>query len=618
MARLPTPGGDNNNWGSILNDYLSTAHNTDGSLRNIDISKVDGLSTVLSDKAPIATKLIAGNGLTGGGNLAIDRTFEVVEDSTIQKVTVGANGNVVGSRRQINLIAGAGVTVNANDNPTDNRVDITVSANVAASSNGALKRARNNIFNNSCSISSRFGTFGLGTSDGIATGINSVTTHKATTTAADLRVVWANWTSAGSNGADTDGTSNVNLTVRIEYPVGTFWPVSFNGISSVTTPKVMAPGATLVSDAVTALPVIPAGAIFYVHAYLTVTSGGRWINTHRPNSLPNSSWCTGEGYTTGTTETDMSGQALVNPGTTAMMPGPVAILADAVEPSHKTIVGLGDSIMQGSISNRGVGQQYLSVRLADQAGIFTIGRSGGTAAELTTARGKYRWPLFSTADVLVIGYGVNDLTASPTLASLQASLISIWQKAYGRAGKVYQTTITPWSSSTDNWTTVDGQTPRASDPTRIAFNDWLRAGAPMNALGQAVTVGTVGARIAGDAGHFLYGYLEIADSCETTRNSGLWKVPGNTFTADTTAGSPTLTNVNGDTRHYQRVINMSTNTASRVISGAGTSTVTLSQNASVTATGVTFVGVNTADGVHPDVAFDTEMGALIDVTDLLA
>lgn len=30
MARLPTPGGDNNQWGDILNEYLAQAHNTDG------------------------------------------------------------------------------------------------------------------------------------------------------------------------------------------------------------------------------------------------------------------------------------------------------------------------------------------------------------------------------------------------------------------------------------------------------------------------------------------------------------------------------------------------------------------------------------------------------------
>jgi len=31
---LPTPGGDSGSWGTILNTFLSTAHNTDGTIKN--------------------------------------------------------------------------------------------------------------------------------------------------------------------------------------------------------------------------------------------------------------------------------------------------------------------------------------------------------------------------------------------------------------------------------------------------------------------------------------------------------------------------------------------------------------------------------------------------------
>jgi hypothetical protein len=33
-ARLPTVGGDDGNWGQILNDFLSQSHNADGSIRS--------------------------------------------------------------------------------------------------------------------------------------------------------------------------------------------------------------------------------------------------------------------------------------------------------------------------------------------------------------------------------------------------------------------------------------------------------------------------------------------------------------------------------------------------------------------------------------------------------
>src|SRR6476620_11313769 len=33
MARLPKPGGDNNTWGTVLNEFLGVEHNGDGTLK---------------------------------------------------------------------------------------------------------------------------------------------------------------------------------------------------------------------------------------------------------------------------------------------------------------------------------------------------------------------------------------------------------------------------------------------------------------------------------------------------------------------------------------------------------------------------------------------------------
>jgi hypothetical protein len=61
MARLPVPGSDNDVWGGVLNDFLSQAHDTDGTLKanavgdtqvsSISQSKVTGLTSALSGKA---------------------------------------------------------------------------------------------------------------------------------------------------------------------------------------------------------------------------------------------------------------------------------------------------------------------------------------------------------------------------------------------------------------------------------------------------------------------------------------------------------------------------------------------------------------------------------------
>ncbi len=61
MTRLPTPGGDEGNWGQILNEYLSAAHKPDGTLK-------DSVITTSNLAQEIKTKLdvIAGQqGATG-------------------------------------------------------------------------------------------------------------------------------------------------------------------------------------------------------------------------------------------------------------------------------------------------------------------------------------------------------------------------------------------------------------------------------------------------------------------------------------------------------------------------------------------------------------------------
>lgn len=48
MPRLPIPGGDLNQWGDVLNEYLRVSHAEDGSLKSIDQSVVNGLTTTLT------------------------------------------------------------------------------------------------------------------------------------------------------------------------------------------------------------------------------------------------------------------------------------------------------------------------------------------------------------------------------------------------------------------------------------------------------------------------------------------------------------------------------------------------------------------------------------------
>ncbi len=104
MARLLTPGEDSGLWGDILNEFLLTAHSTNGILKagsvgysqildsaitntkisptaNIDQSKIANLSTDLSNKAETTTTITGTNSISGGGDLSTNRTLSLVNDA---------------------------------------------------------------------------------------------------------------------------------------------------------------------------------------------------------------------------------------------------------------------------------------------------------------------------------------------------------------------------------------------------------------------------------------------------------------------------------------------------------------------------------------------------------
>lgn len=65
MARLPQPGGDNGNWGDILNDYLSQVHNSDGSLKNDSVSSAQIADNSVTSSA-LATDAVTQDSIADG------------------------------------------------------------------------------------------------------------------------------------------------------------------------------------------------------------------------------------------------------------------------------------------------------------------------------------------------------------------------------------------------------------------------------------------------------------------------------------------------------------------------------------------------------------------------
>jgi hypothetical protein len=61
MPRLPQPGGDDGNWGDILNDFLRQTHNADGSLKPIARTQLDSATRASLDKGDLAPILLVYN-----------------------------------------------------------------------------------------------------------------------------------------------------------------------------------------------------------------------------------------------------------------------------------------------------------------------------------------------------------------------------------------------------------------------------------------------------------------------------------------------------------------------------------------------------------------------------
>jgi hypothetical protein len=87
MARLPVPGGDENTWGDVLNAFLKTAHNTDGSLKS---SAVDG---AVSDASSTTMGTVRLTGDLGGS--ATSPTVTGLQGRPLS-TTAPANNEVLG------------------------------------------------------------------------------------------------------------------------------------------------------------------------------------------------------------------------------------------------------------------------------------------------------------------------------------------------------------------------------------------------------------------------------------------------------------------------------------------------------------------------------------------
>lgn len=306
----------------------------------------------------------------------------------------------------------------------------------------------------------------------------------------DLRLMYA-------NSYDNEVATPNDITIRVGLETATAtYPVFFDGQRSVT----IGGGGFVISDPI-AID-LAAGSYIWTRTYLTVANATDDWPQQRFRLFD-----AGERTERGLGLADMSLTGTIGTGTVTGY-GPMAIGATIPNGAAQVIL-MGDSIMfgQGDVTD---GSQYGfgSRALNGINPYLKVARAGEQASQFAGTGKLIRGSVALSADYAICNYGINDLVASASVATLQASLVSVWTALANSGVRVYQCTITPKTSSTDAWATTANQTPNLPNESfRTNINDWIR---------------TTPAPLAG--------YFETADAVESARNSGLWKAPG--YTAD--------------------------------------------------------------------------------------
>jgi len=313
-----------------------------------------------------------------------------------------------------------------------------------------------------------------------------------------IRFVFSNFTS--NSGADAGNGSASTITASIEYPAGIFTQLLFGGSTSGT----MTSGGIIFSDYISI--VIPANTTFWSRQFITNSSGLVYCNWQ--NSFFGEAT---NGAVSGLSDQTMGG-TITNSLSSACSP-PLAVLGTTVNPS---VIIVGDSIGRGDggngedTSNTVTGHNGKSGLITPSLGsipFLNLSWPSVTAQNWVT-NAPSRKQLISQGSHLISELGVNDLSNSRTSAQIITDLQAIWAFALG-GQKIYQTTITPHSSSTDAWATIGNQT---------ALNQATRA-----TLNQAIRAVIFGAK----------GFYNTASILETAQDSDIWIAsPAPPYTTD--------------------------------------------------------------------------------------
>jgi len=212
--------------------------------------------------------------------------------------------------------------------------------------------------------------------------------------------------------------------------------------------------------------------IFWLHVRGSVPTAGK-LPTGTPATFSGSKFITyAPENDPGTI--DQGGAVPTIAGSTSRIVGlPLIFLGRFTGPGHLSVIGIGDSIMDGTgdtanpvpvISGYGFfNRSALDANGANTIAMFNLTRHGQTAnAWISPGKQQRQRPFLKFANVVAEEYGTNDLSSdgsgSPT--AILARVEGIWTAARQEGvQKIVRTLLMPRTTSTSQWSNLADQTP---------------------------------------------------------------------------------------------------------------------------------------------------------------
>ena len=405
------------------------------------------------------------------------------------------------------------------------------------------------------------------------------TLHRVIGAASALKLEFQNWYTQPNSPGEVNNPNTVTYRAAVEYPAGRWRQISGTTTWSAATSyaaldQVVYSGSSYVALAATTIGTAPTSALGtewqlvtrYAVTFVgqdanrrvTVTAGGSAVSlplflavvegqylavtttvstANAANVFSADIIGTGTGEfaldypsanpTVGTQDlVDINVTTETSLGTGTRVPMPSAVLGLGRTPETVRSVGLvGDSLIMGWLdSELDSHKKGFAVRAAEYEDVRyrRVPQGGDRMMYWTAANAAKRLALVQPLTSVVCDLGSNDIANSRTLIQMQADAVAAWTEMGRQGARVFQTTITPKTTSTDAWATKANQTPvapaYATGGVRDTFNAWLRAGASITVNGNTLTMGM--------SGHPLTGVIDISSAIEDTTDSHYWKSPG--------------------------------------------------------------------------------------------